>query len=232
MNSTGRHRKPSNTRRYVGRAVVAGVALGAPLAIAAAPAQAATASQWDTVAQCESGGNWSINTGNGYYGGVQFSQSTWAGFGGTAYASRADLATKSQQIAIAEKTLAGQGKGAWPVCGKGLGAADTSSAPAARQAAPKAAAPKAAAHEHSAPEAAAPKAAAPKAAAHEHAAPEASAPASSTATGEQYTVRSGDTLAKIANANQVSGGWRTLYANNTSSISNPNLIFPGQTITL
>src|SRR5690606_20005306 len=60
--------------------------------------------------------NWSINTGNGYYGGLQFAQSTWEGFGGTQYAPRADLASREQQIAIAEKTLASQGPGAWPVC--------------------------------------------------------------------------------------------------------------------
>ena len=73
---------------------------------------------WAAVARCESGGNWSINTGNGYYGGLQFSQSTWEAYGGTAFAPRADLATQGQQIAIAEKVLAGQGPGAWPVCGK------------------------------------------------------------------------------------------------------------------
>ena len=66
---------------------------------------------------CESSGNWSINTGNGYYGGLQFSPSTWAAFGGLAYAPRADLATESQQIAVAEKVLAVQGPGAWPTCG-------------------------------------------------------------------------------------------------------------------
>jgi resuscitation-promoting factor RpfB len=71
---------------------------------------------WDRVAQCESGGNWAINTGNGFYGGLQFTNSTWAAFGGTAYASRADLASKAQQIAIAKKVLASQGPGAWPVC--------------------------------------------------------------------------------------------------------------------
>ena len=69
---------------------------------------------------CESGGNWSINTGNGYYGGLQFSSSTWLAFGGGAYAPRADLAAKPQQIAIAEHVLAAQGPGAWPVCGRSL----------------------------------------------------------------------------------------------------------------
>ena len=84
------------------------------------PAPAPAAHDWDAVAQCESGGNWSINTGNGYYGGLQFSESTWVAFGGSAYASRADLATRSEQIAVAEKVLAAQGAGAWPVCGRSL----------------------------------------------------------------------------------------------------------------
>lgn len=92
---------------------------GSP-APAPAPAPAPSGRDWDAVAQCESGGNWSINTGNGYYGGLQFSASTWTSFGGGQYAPRADLATKEQQIAIAEKVLAVQGKGAWPTCGRNL----------------------------------------------------------------------------------------------------------------
>ena len=86
----------------------------------AAAAQAATDSEWDTVASCESSGNWAINTGNGYQGGLQFSPSTWLGYGGGQFASAANMATREQQIAIAEKVLAGQGRGAWPVCGRGL----------------------------------------------------------------------------------------------------------------
>lgn len=78
-------------------------------------------SQWDQVAACESGGNWQINTGNGYYGGLQFSAETWAGAGGTVYAPTADQATKEQQIEIAENVLAMQGPGAWPNCGGSLG---------------------------------------------------------------------------------------------------------------
>ncbi|KOU18295.1 hypothetical protein ADK52_30665 [Streptomyces sp. WM6372] len=94
------------------------------LVATAGTAQAAAVSTWDKVAQCESGGNWAINTGNGFYGGVQFTQSTWQAFGGTTYAARADLATKKQQILIAEKVLKVQGQGAWPNCGPaaGLGA--------------------------------------------------------------------------------------------------------------
>jgi resuscitation-promoting factor RpfA len=101
-------------------AVVLGGAAAVSLGVLAGPASAAGPNNWDAVAQCESGGNWAVNTGNGYYGGLQFSQSTWAAHGGTAYASRADLATKAQQIAVAERTLDAQGPGAWPTCGKGL----------------------------------------------------------------------------------------------------------------
>lgn len=96
----------------VGTTGVAGVAA----LTAAAPSHAASASTWDRVAACESSGNWHINTGNGFYGGLQFTRSTWLAYGGGAYAPRADLATRAQQIIIAEKVLAGQGPGAWPVC--------------------------------------------------------------------------------------------------------------------
>jgi LysM repeat protein len=79
----------------------------------AAPSISGNTSSWDRIAQCESGGNWSINTGNGYYGGLQFTQQTWASAGGLAYAPRADLATRDQQIAVASKLSLGN----WPVCG-------------------------------------------------------------------------------------------------------------------
>jgi len=81
----------------------------------------ASGSVWDRLASCESGGNWSINTGNGYYGGLQFSQSTWEGVGGTRYAPRADLASREQQIAAAEVLLKSSGWGAWPACSSQLG---------------------------------------------------------------------------------------------------------------
>jgi len=76
---------------------------------------------WDRLAECESGGNWAINTGNGYYGGLQFSASTWSGYGGGQYAETANLATREEQIAIAEKVQAAQGWGAWPSCAAELG---------------------------------------------------------------------------------------------------------------
>jgi LysM repeat protein len=131
------------------RRTVAGgaVALGAAavgIGLLTSPASAAETHDWTGVADCESGGNWSINTGNGYYGGLQFSQSTWAGYGGTALAARADLATPAQQIEIAEKVLVGQGVGAWPVCGKFLTGGTTPAAGAPAPAPAPVAAPAAA----------------------------------------------------------------------------------------
>mgnify|MGYP000993930453 CR=1 FL=1 len=116
----GKHRRPSKATRAIAVAGVASAAVAAPL-MAAGNASAATASEWDAVAQCESGGNWAINTGNGYYGGLQFHPQTWAGHGGTQYAPSAHLATREQQIAVAEKVLAAQGWGAWPACTSKLG---------------------------------------------------------------------------------------------------------------
>ena len=107
------------------RGRIAGVAIAASAALVTGvglgvPAQAAR-SVWDAVAACESGGNWSINTGNGYSGGLQFSGSTWRAFGGGRYASRAHLASKAEQIATAQRVLAAQGPGAWPVCSRRAG---------------------------------------------------------------------------------------------------------------
>jgi hypothetical protein len=98
---------------------VAGVATVAGGMATATSAQASTV--WDRVASCESGGNWSINTGNGYYGGLQFSDRTWDAFGGERYAATANRASKAQQITIAQKVLSAQGPGAWPTCGARAG---------------------------------------------------------------------------------------------------------------
>ncbi|MEE3852807.1 transglycosylase family protein [Gordonia sp. LSe1-13] len=94
------------------RAGVVGALSLAPFAAVAGTASAAN--NWDAVAQCESGGNWAINTGNGYYGGLQFSQSTWEANGGSGNPANA---SKAEQIRVAENTLASQGPGAWPTCG-------------------------------------------------------------------------------------------------------------------
>src|SRR5699024_6947318 len=133
LHNTHSHRShPTAMRRGLARTAVA-LAGGAVVAtgMLATGGAANAATGWDEVAACESGGDWSLNTGNGYYGGLQFSQQTWEGFGGTEYAATADQASKSQQIAVAEKVLASQGAGACPTCGTALrGGADTGSAPA------------------------------------------------------------------------------------------------------
>ncbi|MET9593700.1 transglycosylase family protein [Streptomyces sp. NPDC006516] len=113
--ATGRHRRPRQAPAIVVAAGVTGSAIAIPL-LGAGGAQAAEATTWDRVAECESGGMWSADLGNGYYGGLQFSQDTWSAYGGTAYAPRADLASRSQQIAVAEKVLDDKGPQAWPSC--------------------------------------------------------------------------------------------------------------------
>ncbi|MGC2380892.1 MAG: transglycosylase family protein, partial [Mycobacterium sp.] len=120
---SGRHRKPTTSTVGVAKLAFTGAMIGGGGIALAGHAAAAPDSEWDRVAACESGGNWGINTGNGYHGGLQFSQGTWAAHGGGEYASSANQATRDQQIAIAERVLATQGRGAWPVCGHGLSGA-------------------------------------------------------------------------------------------------------------
>ncbi|MEV5972654.1 transglycosylase family protein [Streptomyces sp. NPDC051921] len=230
LSGKGKHRRASKATRVIALAGVAGVAVAAPL-MTAGTASAATASEWDAVAQCESGGNWSINTGNGYYGGLQFSASTWAAYGGTAYAPRADQASKSQQIAVAEKVLAGQGKGAWPSCGVGLSSASYVGGSA--EAAPKPAAPERSTEQ-------------PTTRSEQRPAPKKTAPKKSeskktvtTPTGKkvkkgdgEYKVVAGDTLSKIAKAHGVKGGWQKLFQLNKGVVENADLIYPGQQLHL
>ena len=121
--SSGRHRKPTTSTVGVAKLAFTGAVIGGGGIALAGHAAAAPDSEWDRVAACESGGNWGINTGNGYHGGLQFSQGTWAAHGGGEFASSANQATRDQQIAVAERVLATQGRGAWPVCGRGLSAA-------------------------------------------------------------------------------------------------------------
>ncbi|MEU3912769.1 MULTISPECIES: transglycosylase family protein [unclassified Streptomyces] len=240
LSGKGKHRRGSKAVRIVTLAGVAGVAVAAPL-MAAGSASAATVSEWDKVAACESGGNWSINTGNGYYGGLQFSASTWAAYGGKAYAAQANQATKSQQIAIAEKVLKGQGKGAWPSCGVGLsnsayngGGSTTTPAKPKPETKPSKPAPA--------------KPSTPKADTDTEtkstgsgsgnwtpskpskpSTPKAETPA--TGNGS-YTVKEGDTLGTIADANGVKGGWEKLFDLNKDIVKDADLIFPGQKLKL
>lgn len=108
--------------RYAGRALAVLVAAAAvPVVLASTAATAATTADWETLAECESGGNWTINTGNGYYGGLQFSTSTWLAYDGDEFASRADLATPEEQMVVANRTLLDQGWDAWPSCSRSVG---------------------------------------------------------------------------------------------------------------
>ncbi|MEC3913521.1 resuscitation-promoting factor Rpf1 domain-containing protein [Nocardia sp. CDC160] len=118
---SGRHRKPTNTGRTVAKVALTGIALGGAGVAMAGNASAAPDSDWDRLAQCEAGGNWGINTGNGFQGGLQFSPGTWTAHGGGEYAPTANQATREQQIAVAEKVLATQGWSAWPSCSASLG---------------------------------------------------------------------------------------------------------------
>lgn len=205
---------------------IAGVALSASAANAAIPAATAT-SVWDSLAQCESGGNWGISTGNGYSGGLQFSPGTWAAYGGTGSAASA---SREQQIAVAEKVQAGQGWGAWPSCAAQLGLTGGAIAPQSLSVAKAPAAvpaPAKAPARSAAPKVAAPKVAAPKAAAQ--------APRHAAAvplSGESYTIQSGDTLSKIAEKLNIAGGWHLLADANAATISDPDLVFPGQVLQL
>ncbi|MDG3009530.1 transglycosylase family protein [Rhodococcus sp. D2-41] len=110
-----RHRTAA---KAAGFAVAAAALAAIPLAAGGnTPAHASTTHNWDAVARCESSGNWAINTGNGFYGGLQFLPSTWYEYGGTGMPQHA---SKAEQIRVAENILVGQGPGAWPVCGKYL----------------------------------------------------------------------------------------------------------------
>jgi len=118
---SGRHRKPTSTGRTVAKVAVTSAIMGGAGVALAGHAAAAPDADWDKLAQCESGGNWGINTGNGFQGGLQFSPSTWHSFGGGEYASSPEHASRDQQISVAEKVLATQGWGAWPSCSSHLG---------------------------------------------------------------------------------------------------------------
>ncbi|MFJ5116191.1 transglycosylase family protein [Kitasatospora sp. NPDC088548] len=226
---------PRRARRLIAAVGVAGVGLTVPC-LTTGTASAAPVATWDKVAQCESGGNWAINTGNGFYGGLQFTSSTWAAFGGTAYAPQAHQATKDQQIAVAEKVLASQGPGAWPVCSVQAGltkggtpaAVDTSAA--TKPAATKPAAPAATPAPKPAPQA---PAQTPAPAKSQAPADSAQAKGGSQAQPTDYTVIAGDWLSSIADKNNVQGGWERLYELNRGTLTQgPHVIYPGQQLAL
>ncbi|HEY9438091.1 MAG TPA: transglycosylase family protein [Streptomyces sp.] len=309
--ANGRHRRPRQAPAIIVAAGVTGSAIAIPLLGAAGAAHAADASTWDRVAECESGGMWSADLGNGFYGGLQFSQDTWSAYGGKTYAERADLASRAQQIAVAEKVLADQGPQAWPSCsvisglavdgtlpgvdpgsapavpsatqtpsgnasGSASGSATDHSSPAASNAADNSfngndggaqsnaatggdtgatgSAPSttpssdasqapgasegedgtAGKHRGTAASEAGAKGADNARDAGRHASRgDSEARDAGATTDGTYTVRKGDNLSAIADAQDVPGGWPALYEANKAEVgSNPDLILPGQDLDL
>lgn len=226
-----------NVRRTRTTAAVAGAVLLVPLGLLAATgnAHAADGGVWDRIAQCESGGNWHINTGNGYYGGLQFAASTWRAYGGTAYAPTADRASKAQQIAVATKVQRAQGWGAWPVCSVRAGA--SGSAPrigtgsvGAGQAHKSGKSSKTSKAGASAGQKTRKTQAAPSQRPSRAPARETGRTHRSASRGD-YVVRAGDTLSGIAARHGTT--WQRLYAANRSVIGDdPDLIMPGQRLAL
>lgn len=209
---------PSTLSTAARRGITVAAVSVAGLALSATAANATTAAPtntWDALAQCESGGNWSTNTGNGYTGGLQFSSSTWAAYGGTG--SAAD-ASREQQIAVAEQVQASQGWGAWPSCAAQLGLSGGATAP---QSVPVQQVPA----EVPATAAVAPLESAPVESAPRHA-------AAVPLSGETYTLEKGDTLSKVAEKLNITGGWQTLADANLDTLADPNLVFEGQVLQL
>lgn len=240
--------------RRTAAALAIGGAVAATMSMPAA--NAVDGATWDALAQCESGGNWSINTGNGFYGGLQFTQQSWNGVG---MSGSPATASRAQQIEAGERLLAIQGWGAWPACSAKLGlygktgaaptyteptttvaaqsqTQQTYTAPAA-QVAPAAPAAQAAPAAVEAPAAAPAAPAAPAAVEAPAAAPAVEAPAAAPvaapkAAAGTYTVVPGDSLSLIAAKLGVAGGYQAIAAANTDIIYNVDLIFPGQVLTI
>jgi resuscitation-promoting factor RpfA len=179
----------------------------------AVPADAAVPhSVWDRVATCESSQRWHVNTGNGYYGGLQFSPSTWAAYHGHRYAPQANRSTRAEQIEVARRVLAAQGRDAWPVCGPRAGLT-RSSGHATHARLPHVAGTRAghARAEH-------------KTRQHPH--------KSRRHHDKTYRVHHGDTLSAIARRVHVEGGWHALYRANHKHLPNPNVLHVGQLLRL
>ncbi|CAM5419510.1 hypothetical protein GCM10010329_56690 [Streptomyces spiroverticillatus] len=248
MAPTGRHRRYQPSRiNSASLAAAGGVGMALPL-VAAGNAGAAPVDVWDKVAACESTNNWKINTGNGYYGGLQFRQATWNAYGGQAYAPRADLATKGEQIAVAERVLKGQGPTAWPVCSvkaglvRGGPAPDISVSNPEKDKSPeksrtpqKGNTPEKDKAKDTTPDRGQgqKKTDPPKPPARQtpppKTDPEPTRPAPGGSAAGAYTVARGDTLSAIAETEKITGGWQKLYEANRQVIGgDPDMIRPGQ----
>ncbi|MFF2661939.1 transglycosylase family protein [Kitasatospora sp. NPDC058032] len=179
---------------------------------------AGTGVDWDALARCESGGRWSANTGNGYYGGLQFDAATWRANGGPAYAPRADRATREQQIAVAERLAGRRGLAPWAACGARI--ARGGEPPAARAETRERGDRPARTRPQTPAVPASPRTGA---AGHQ---------VEAVAEGS-WTVRDGDTLSDIAEASGIAGGWPALYELNRDAVGeDPDLLLPGQVLVL
>jgi LysM repeat protein len=182
------------------RALFISVSATALIATGGTLAAASPSVDWDRIAQCESGSNWSTNTGNGYYGGLQFSPSTWKANGGTGSPHQA---SREEQIRVAERVLSTQGLGAWPTCGRRGG---SSPQPVRQRHVPTG-----------------------KAVSRAVPVAPVAAPSTSNPDGD-YTIKPGDTLSSIAEELRVDGGWQALVAKNSRYLTNPDLIRTGDKI--
>jgi nucleoid-associated protein YgaU len=238
----------SFTRNAVATAAIAGAAIAVPVMMAGSAS--ADSVNWTAIANCESSGNWAADTGNGFYGGLQFTQSTWDAYGGGQYASSANLASEADQITVAESVLAGQGIGAWPVCGAYAGSGttysgtntsgSTSSSSTASSGTSSSSSSSSDTSSSSSSDnsssSSSDTSSAPAASSSDTSSSSSSntssASTSASSTGGTYTVVSGDTLSGIAAKEGISN-WHTLYTANESTVgSNPNLILVGQVLNL
>jgi len=205
--------------RIVGFLTAGLVAVGAPLAMAGT-ANAASDSTWDRLAQCESGGNWSTNTGNGFSGGLQFTPSTWKAFGGKGSPTGA---SREEQIQVAEKVKAEQGMNAWPTCSKKTGQTSNAAGSSSKSTAKKSS-------ESSSSGSSSASSSKSKGSTKPTEQPKQKPASSSVAPAGSYTVKSGDTLSSIASAHGVGGGAADIASRN--GIANPDVIAVGQQLAL
>lgn len=233
----------------VARVITAGAVVAGSPFLFAGTAHAASDDTWDQLAKCESGGKWNTNTGNGFSGGLQFTASTWRANGGKGSAHNA---SREEQIRVAERVLASQGWKAWPACSKKIKAKGKAelrdktnatkntrtevkpNAPAA-PAVPAVPVPPVAAAVPNVPAPRVPSVPTPAAQVPNvpNAVPAPTAPTTPAASGQKYTVVSGDSLSKIAQTRNLPGGWQALYERNRDQLGGtPNKLKPGQQLNL
>ena len=204
--------------------LAASVGVAAATTALANPADAKNGhhSVWDRVASCESGQRWHVDTGNGYYGGLQFSASTWSAYHGAKYAGHADHATRMQQIQVARRVLKSQGADAWPVCGPRAGLTKHNGH-ATAAALPKDASAGSSFAGHRTKKS--------HLKTHQGRKTHHKSKSRSHSSGV-YVVRRGDTLSTIAHKEHVHGGWHALYRANRAHLNNPNVLHVGQHLRL